>query len=493
MDSAGSAKKGTTWFGHPRGLATLFFTEMWERFSYYGIRANLIFYMTAALASGGLGFSTDKAGSVFGISAAAVYLLALPGGLVADRLIGQRRAVLWGGILIAAGNFALAASGAVFFFAGLVLIALGTGLLKPNVSTMVGELYPEGGARRDAGFSIFYSGINAGALMAPLVCGYVGARISWRLSFAVAGTFMVLGVLQYVLTGRHLGDAGLSPTGRAEGPMRARLWAVVAAFLLVLGTAGALLGTGAVSLTATQLANACGLAILLAALGYFTYAIFFAGLDAAEKKRMLVVFVLFIFAAIFWAGFEQAASSLNLFAEEHTNRMLFGWEMPAPWLQSVNSIFVVLLAPVFAALWLALDRRGREPSAPWKFVMGPLFMGLGFAVVMVAARGTLGGAKVGMGWLCGTYLLHTVGELCLSPVGLSTTTKLAPHRMVGQMMGIWFLSISLGDLIAGRAAGFYASMSLPTLFGTVAAVGIGAAVVLALIARPVTKMMGGVS
>jgi proton-dependent oligopeptide transporter, POT family len=493
MSSADSASKGSTWFGHPRGLATLFFTEMWERFSFYGTRANLIFFMTSALTAGGLGFSTEKASSVFGLSAAAVYLLALPGGFVADRLIGQRKAVLWGGILIAAGNFSLAADGEFSFFAGLVLIALGTGLLKPNVSTMVGDLYPEGGARRDAGFSIFYSGINTGAMLAPLVCGYIGARISWRLSFAVAGATMVLGVVQYVLTGRHLGDAGLLPAGTATGAVRRRLWAMVLGALGLVGVAGYLLGSGAVTVPATQLANAGGVVILMAALGYFGYAIFFAGLDAAEKKRMLVIFVLFIFSSIFWAGFEQGGSSLNLFAEQYTSRFLFGWEMPAPWLQAVNSIMVVLLAPVFATLWLALDRRKREPSAPWKFVMGPLFMGLGFAVMMVASQRVVGGGKVGMGWLCSTYLLHTVGELCLSPVGLSTTTKLAPHRMVGQMMGLWFMSISLGDLIAGRVAGLYGSIALPTLFGWVAAGGIGAAVVLALIARPVTKMMGGVS
>lgn len=488
MSELAAAQK--QWFGHPRGLSTLFFTEMWERFSFYGMRALLILFMTASLDRGGLGFGAAKAGAIYGLYTAAAYLLTLPGGFVADRLIGQRRAVLFGGILIAVGNLMLVAPTVTLFYGGLFVIAVGTGLLKPNVSTMVGELYPEGGARRDAGFSIFYMGINLGALIAPLVSGFIGERIDWRLAFVATSLGMTVGLVQYVATAKYLGDAGLPPAGDERERKNIRNLTLAGTALLV--TVVGLLLLRVVHIPIQQIADGSGVIILGAALAYFIYGFFFAGLETAEKKRMFVILVLFLVASVFWSGFEQAATSLNLFAERLTDRHILGWEMPASWLQSVNSIFIILLAPVFGALWVALAKRKKEPSAPLKFVMGPLFLGLGFVVMMLAARRTETGTLVGMTPLVLTYLMHTIGELCLSPVGLSTVTKLAPHKMVGQMMGIWFMASSLGNLIAGRVGGFYESMPLPHLFGWVAVVSIGASVVLVLFVRPITRMMGGV-
>ncbi|CAN5482614.1 peptide MFS transporter [soil metagenome] len=487
----------TAFFGHPRGLATLFFTELWERFSYYGMRALLILFMTAAVTDGGLGFDAATAGAIYGLYTAGVYLAAMPGGWVADRLIGQRRAVLWGGIVIALGHFSMAIPGLTTFYLGLALIVIGTGLLKPNISTMVGELYPgDAGARRDAGFSIFYMGINLGAFIAPLVTGYLGEKIDWHLGFGAAGVGMVLGVVQYVLGGRHLGEAGLYPNAaREEGTATSRgslmlagmLGGVLVLFLVMLQAFGVVDLT-----TAVGLASAGGIIIVTLALLYFGFMYVAGGLDAVEKKRLVVIAVLFVFSAIFWSGFEQAGSSLNLFAERLTDRVILGWEMPASFLQSVNSIFIITLAPVFAWLWVWLSRRRMEPSSPAKFSVGLIFLGLGFVVMVVASMRVASGVQVSPSWLVLTYLLHTIGELCLSPVGLSTVTKLAPHRMVGQMMGVWFMSISLGNLIAGQVAGQFETLPLPQLFGAVVATTAGAGIILALFVRPIRRLMGGV-
>jgi POT family proton-dependent oligopeptide transporter len=490
-------------FGHPRGLSTLFFTEMWERFSYYGMRALLMLFMTTSVAQGGLGFDTQKAGAIYGLYGAGVYLSAMPGGWLADHLIGQRRAVLFGGIIIALGHFSMALPGTFFFYLGLLLIVLGTGLLKPNISTMVGDLYPEGGARRDAGFSIFYMGINIGAFIAPLLVGYLGEKVDWHLGFGAAGVGMVFGVLQYVLGDKQLGEVGKQPKSALAppmpgqpGPLReaggSRLLGLVVVGLLV-GLLGVLQLLGAVDLTtAVGLASAGGLIILTLALAFFAYMFTAGGLDPVEKRRLGVIGVLFLCSSIFWAGFEQAGSSLNLFARELTDRVLLGWEMPASFLQSVNALLIIGLAPAFAWLWVWLNKRGREPSSPAKFSLGLVLLGAGFLVMVAASVAAAGGHEVSPMWLVLTYLLHTFGELSLSPVGLSTVTKLSPHRMVGQMMGVWFMSMALGNLIAGRVAGLFETLPLPQLFGAVAATAIAAGLVLALFVRPIRRLMGGV-
>jgi proton-dependent oligopeptide transporter, POT family len=486
----------TQFFGHPRGLATLFFTEMWERFSYYGMRAILILYMTDKIVHGGLGFNDNKAGAVYGLYVSMVYLLCLGGGWVADRITGQRRAVLLGGIFIAIGEFCLMAPSEVSFYAGLVLLMMGTGLLKGNVSTIVGQLYSKNDGRRDSGFSLFYMGINIGALISPIICGYIGEKISWRLGFGAAGLGMLLGLVQYVLGSHYLGGAGLHPasTGNADLDRRQKRNAGLAvgiglgvfAVLAILGAAGIL------EFTATGIANAEGWVLLAISVVVFTWMIGSRGWSPVERKRSTAILVLFCASALFWASFEQAGSSLNLFAERNTNRMVLGWEFPAGWFQTVQPVFVVALAPVFAWIWLALNRKRLEPSSPAKFTLGLVWAGLAFAILVPAAKMTEHGAQVAIWWLVMTYFLQTLGELCLSPIGLSAMTKLAPDRAQGFVMGIWFLSTSIGNWLAGRAVSLESSMSLPSLFGTVAAFSLAAALLLALLIRPTVRLMAGV-
>ncbi|MBV8859369.1 MAG: peptide MFS transporter [Acidobacteria bacterium] len=471
--------------GHPRGLTTLFFTEMWERFSYYGMRSLLILYMTAPLAVGGLNFDRKYAGLIYGTYVSSVYWTPLIGGWLADKVFGARRAVLLGGIVIACGHFSMVFHSLASFYAGLILIAAGTGLLKPNVSTMVGDLYEEGDARRDAGFSIFYMGINIGALSAPLVCGYLGQSVDWHYGFGAAGIGMVLGLVQYVLGGSRLRGVGLKGVekGRPDAAQLQKIakpaesqsegFDVVTLALAVVGGAiGAALGFiyGESGLLSALVPTVIGL-----------FAGYLAGtarlLAGDELMRVLVIFILFVFSVIFWMTFEQAGSSLTLFADKLTRNQIFGWEFPSSWFQSVQPIFVVLLAPVFAGVWIRLGRR--DPSSPMKFALGLLFAGLAFAIVAFASTLT-GGGKVSPLWLVLCYFTQTLGELCLSPVGLSTVTKLSPARMVGLMMGVWFLSISFGGYIAGIAAGFFEESegALFRLFGIFALVTLVAAAIL---------------
>ena len=481
----------TRFFGHPRGLATLFFTEMWERYSYYGTRALLILYMTSGLQSGGMGFSVVKSGAIYGFYVAMVYLLTLPGGWVADRIIGQRRAVLYGGILISAGNFCLASPGVAAFYGGLVLLMLGTGLLKPNVSTIVGQLYAPGDHRRDSGFSIFYMGINLGALISPIICGWIAYKVSWRLGFAASAIGMVAGLVQYVVTGKYLGSAGLHPasSGDAEKDRKQkRLGSIaVAGFLLVLVALALLASIGMIHVTAEAISDGLGWVLTAISAAVFAWMILGKGWSTQERKRAGAILVLFISAAIFWAVYEQAGSSLTLFAERNTNRVILGHQFPASWYQSVQPVVVILLAPIFAWLWIRLGKR--EPSSPAKFSMGLFFVGLSFLVMVPAAYGT----HVSPHWLNLSYFLSVVGEMCLSPVGLSAMTKLAPARAVGFVMGIWFLAASIGNWMAGRAASLYESMPLPKLFGVGAVVALLAAVILTLLIKPTKRLMSGVS
>ena len=489
-----AARADKSFFGHPRGLATLFFTEMWERFSYYGMRAILIYYLTTSVAKGGLGFADSKAGAVYGLYASMVYLMCLAGGWVADRVVGQRRAVLMGGVLIAAGEFCLVMPAVASFYLGLVLLVCGTGLLKGNVSTIVGQLYAPGDPRRDSGFSIFYMGINIGALISPLICGWIGEHYGWRMGFGVAGLAMLAGLVQYLLTGRHLGSAGLHPasTGDPARDLREKKSAIRALGIGagVVALLAALSTTGIVEIDATMLSNAQGWLLLGISAVVFSWLIFFGDWTPIERKRSAAILVLFVSSALFWAAFEQAGSSLSLFAERGTDCSIFGFVFPASWFQSVQPVFVVTLAPVFAWIWLAMGRR--EPSSPGKFAMGLLFGGLAFLILVPAAYTVVAGAKVGPYWLIATYFLQTLGELCLSPVGLSSMTKLAPERAAGFMMGIWFLSTSIGNWLAGEAASVYSSMPLTTLFGSVAAFSILAALGLFLLVKPTVRLMQGV-
>lgn len=495
--------EGPTFMGHPRGLSTLFFTEMWERFSYYGLRAILILFMTASVADGGLAFPVAKAAAIVGLYTAAVYLMALPGGWVADRVLGQRRAVLIGGIIIAAGHFSMAIEGLTTFYLGLLLIVLGTGLLKPNISAMVGELYPlDASARRDAGFSIFYMGINLGAFFAPLVVGYLGESVNWHLGFAAAGFGMLLGLTQYVLGGKYLGQAGLrvdaDDVQRATNMRRLVIGLVVVAAV----AAGLAFFTG---IGIEEVASAGTYIIVGSAALYFAYVFVAGDLTRQEKGRVGAIVVFFLAAAVFWAGFEQASTSLNLVADRLTNMTVGSWTIPASWFQSINPFFIITMAALFAWIWVALSKRNAEPSSPVKFSAGLIFLGLGFLVVMIGTQRVASGAVVAMSplWLIATYFLHTTGELALSPVGLSTITKLSPRRMVGQMMGMWFMASALGNLIAGllaaqigagegAEAGAISPAGAVHIFMMVAAISIGAGLVLLLFSGPVKRMMGGV-
>ena len=503
-DSAASAELDTRFFGHPRGLSTLFFTEMWERFSYYGLRAILILFMTAAVAQGGLGWDVQKAGGVYGTYVALVYMLSLPGGWVADKILGLRRSVLYGGILILLGQLSLAVPGAKLFYLGLALIVLGTGLLKPNVSAIVGDLYTRDDIRRDAGFSIFYMGINLGAFIAPLIVGWLaqsegfrgilaGAGISpatsWHWGFGVGALGMFLGLIQYRLGWKHFGDAGARPSVAPESnegrDARRQLWIGAFVVFALVGAVALLVRSGAINVQ--QVTDAFSWLYAVIVVAFFIWLFKFGIWTPEERKRLVVILVLFLGAAVFWSAFEQAASTLNLFAASNTRTSVLGWTFPSSWFQSVNAVMIIALAPVFAWLWVRLGRR--DPSSPAKFAAGLFFVALGFVVMMGAAQAAAGGARVSPMWLIVTYLLHTIGELCLSPVGLSSMTKLAPDRVKGLMMGVWFLAASVGNLIAGRVAGFYESFSLTQLFGAVAAFALVASLVMFLLVRPIKRML----
>jgi POT family proton-dependent oligopeptide transporter len=505
---APNADSDRAFFGHPRGLSTLFFTEMWERFSFYGMRAFLFLFIVAATEKGGLGFNVEKAGIVYGMYTCFVYLMTLPGGWIADRVLGQRKAVLAGGLLIMSGHICLALPTIATFYLGLALVCLGTGLLKPNVSTMVGHLYQKGDARRDSGFSIFYMGINLGAFAAPLLCGYLAdtgfrAHLAawgmdpnscWHFAFAAAAVGMFIGVVQYLLGARHLGDVGLRPVP-AESPAAAAktrkiLIGIIAGFVGVPALIAALHFGGVVSITA-QLIGDGMLWLLLATCVIFFGSLFAVGkFTPAESRRLVVIIVLFVAAILVWTCFEQAGSTFNLFAERNTDLNVLGFDVPAAWLQSVNSVFVILLAPVFGWVWLSLAKRKREPASPYKFAISLLLVGLGMAIMIPAARMAVGGTRVSPMWLVTLYFIHSCGELCMSPVGLSSMTKLAPQRIGGMVMGIWFLASSIGNFLAGRAAGVSAHYSFSSVLAVLTVIMSIAAVVMFVIARPMTRMMG---
>jgi len=413
----------------------------------------------------------------------------LGGGWIADRIVGQRRAVLWGGILIACGHYSMAIPSLGFFYLGLGLIVAGTGLLKPNISTMVGALYREEDARRDGGFSIFYMGINVGAMIAPLVCGYLGENINWHYGFGAAGVGMTLGLIQYVWGGKFLGSAGLKASGSPKDLLVFKRVLGAPALLAALGAA--LVLAGVLNFNAIGISDAFGVLLAAIVAAVFIWLLSAKGYSKTERRRFWAILVLFIASAAFWSAFEQAGSTLNLFAERNTN--LHAWDLPlwglfrASYFQSFNSIFVIALAPVFAWLWVWLGPR--EPSTTAKFSLGLLFVALGFAILIPVANGT----GVSPWWLTLVYLLHTIGEMCLSPVGLSAMTKLAPARIAGVIMAVFFLSISVGDYIGGRLASVYESFPLPELFAIVAGFCLAIAALLLLLLHPMKRLMGGVN
>jgi POT family proton-dependent oligopeptide transporter len=437
-------------FGHPRPLYTLFFAELWERFSYYGMRALLTLFMVAPVAAGGLNLPTANATLIYGTYTMSVYMLSIPGGTLADGILGARRAVLLGGFIIACGHFAMAFPSEATFYLGLLLIVLGTGLLKPNISAMVGQLYAPGDERRDAGFSIFYMGINVGAFVAPLVTGFLAQHSrfkamltqwgfdpahSWHWGFGAAGVGMVLGLIVFLIFGGGLKEVG-PPPPRAPGAWRRPVQMFVGTLVLWL----------IVKLSDQPGFQWLRLLFIVVPIGIM---IWFGRSKNPEARRLGAIFFFYIGAFIFWALFEQAGTSLSLFAENHTATHIGGVEVPSSWFQAANPIFVITLAPLFALLWTRLG--AKQPSSPMKFTLGLFCLALAFGLMIPAARLAVTG-RVSPLWLLGLYFLQTVGEMCLSPVGLSTFTKLAPRHLVGAMLGVWFLGAAFGNKFAGVLA-----------------------------------------
>lgn len=423
---------------HPKGLFLLFFVEMWERFSYYGMRALLVLYMVKSL-----DFSTEKSGQVYGWYTGLVYLTPLIGGYIADRYLGQRKCIMIGAILMALGHFVMAFPPLPFFYSALILLIIGNGFFKPNISTVVGSLYDKNDPARDSGFTIFYMGINLGAIFSPLVCGTLGEKLGWHWGFGAAGVGMLLGLAMYMWGQKALlGDKCMYPACSAKNKD----------------------------------------------IDYDK------PLTIIEKKRIAVIFIMAFFTIFFWSAFEQAGSSLTLFADRETNRMIpfINWEMPASYFQSFNPLLIVIFAPFFSKAWIRLGEMHKEPSTPIKFVWGLGLLAIGFVVMMAAAAAYQQSGPVSMLWLFAAYFFHTMGELCLSPVGLSMVTKLSPAKFVSMMMGTWFLSSFAANLVGGIFAGNYDSMNHTTFFMIPTGTALGAALLLILVAPKLKKWMHGI-
>lgn len=442
-------------FGHPRGLATLFFTEMWERFSYYGMRALLLLYMVTSIEKGGLGLDEKTSGAIYGLYTMLVYLLALPGGWIADNLFGLRKTVFYGACIISAGHFLLLFPFMQTFFLGLLFIVIGTGMLKPNISSLVGELYlPEENARRDAGYSIFFMGINIGAFLAPFITGYFGEKVNWHYGFAAAGIGMLLGIIQYKISEHRLGDKGLPPIFlQGDKRRRSKNKLILITVSAIIGLFVLLMLTGAITPNPVIIANASAYVIAGSTIFYFVFLLFFSKLEPAERKGVITISVFFLASVVFYMGYEQQGSSLNLFALRYTNMVVGNFEMPASWLQAVPAVSVLIFAPFFAWLWVWLSRRNLNPPTPVKLSFGLLFVAVSYLLMSAAALIIVGGEKALPTWLMVTYLLQTFGEICLYPVGLSAVKKLSPKRFSAQLMGVWFMSLALGNLMAGLIAG----------------------------------------
>ena len=476
-----------TLVGQPRALATLFMTEMWERFSYYGMRALLVLFMITPTSDGGMGFSAPKAAGIYAIYVALVYLTPLPGGWIGDRLLGARRTVFVGGAIIAAGHIVLAVFGGAGLFAALALIIVGTGLLKPNMTAMVGGIYDYKPDLRDAGFSIYYMGINLGAFLAPLVCGYLGQQVSWELGFGVAALGMIIALVQYAIGSRGLGPIGSKPENPLVGDERRRfgigviIAAVVAAALVVIDLRFLHLSADAIELLIT-------IVIVLIPIAWFARTLRDERGNTESRNKVLVLLALFVAAAVFWLVYDQAGSTVAIFAQEDTNNVVFGWEFPSSWFQSVNPLLIIALAPVMAVIWTALGARGKQPGTPYKFFGGLFLVAFSMLVMVFAAHAAIDG-KVAALWLVAVFAIQTVGELMLSPVGMAAATRLSPPDRVSQTLGVWFLATSVGDAIGGRLAVYYDQLGQQAFFGLLGVIALVAALVVLALARPLGRLV----
>ncbi|GGI85926.1 MFS transporter [Saccharopolyspora subtropica] len=484
---ADAPQKG--FFGHPRGLLTLFFTEMWERFSYYGMRAILGYYLYFAVAEGGLGIPESTALSVVGVYGASVYMTGILGGWLADRVVGAQRAVFYGGVIIMLGHISLALPGGVTTVVlGLVLLVIGTGLLKPNISGLVGGLYGEHDTRRDAGFSIYYMGINLGAFVAPFVVGTLGEKVSWHVGFGAAAVGMAAGLVQYVLGRGNLGGAGLKPVNPLpaghKGRVLGRAAGLALLFVVVL-----------VGLSVSGLMGLAGLVNLISIISgvlpvvYFVVMLSSRQITRIERDRLIAYIPLFLSTALFFLLFEQQPNTLANLAEADTDLDVFGFEVPASWFQSINPLSIIVLAPVMAWLWMKLGER--QPSTPQKFVGGLFFVGLSFLWV-VLSKFVVGPDQHLPVMLALVFVIMTVGELMLSPVGLSASTKLAPKVFASQTMGLYFLAPAMGQGLGAQVVKLYSVENQQVYFGIVGAATIGCAVLLLVAAKSIKRYMHGV-
>lgn len=511
VPSKQSPSSDVAFFGHPSGLLTLFFAEMWERFSYYGMRAILILFMTQQTTEGGLGFAKEQSGVIYALYTSMVYFAGLAGGWLADNMLGQRRAVFWGGVVIMLGHILLALHGLQYFFSGLGLIIVGTGLLKPNISAIVGQLYGPADVRRDSGFAIYYMGINIGSFFGQTVCGFfaqhpwfkenvlapagISPGASWHWGFAAAAVGMFLGLVVFVWRGRLMGEAGLHPNPPKSKEEAARRILIVK---LLLGGIGLLIVCGIVvyvlgiELNASWLNFIFGMILLSLTVVSFGRILLSPEFKSDERKRLSVVCILFVASVLFWGAFEQAGGSLNLFADEKSADKIFGWSFPSSWYQNINPFGIMVLSPLFAWMWLRFGTRA--PSSPAKFAIALLLVGLGFVVVAVgsALYDREPGVRLSPLWLTSAYVLQTVGELFLSPIGLSMVTKLSPQRAVGQIMSIWFLANADANFLAGQTVVLNKHFSHTQIFSAVAAITIVASIVLAIMIKPIRRLMGGV-
>ena len=528
--SAAAKDRDRAFFGHPIGLSTLFFTEMWERFSYYGMRAFLVLYMVGKLEEGGRGMSDASAGVVMALYTSSVYLLSLPGGWIADRFLGQRRAVIAGGLAITLGNVLLAFPIESLFYPGLGIIAIGTGLLKPNISTLVGQLYSTHDPRRDAGYTIYYMGINIGAWVAPIACGFfaqsetfreflgdrgIDPKLCWHFAFGAAAIGMAAGIIQYLIGWKRLGDAGLKPTIPDNPKEAARdrtvLGTIVGALLAIVALFVVLDILG-ISVSKDTIGNVFGIGLLMGTVALF-YGLLKGARNPDERRRVIAMIPLFIGGIAFFAAFEQASTTLSLFAERFVRREYMGINVPASYWQSVNSTFVVVLATVFAWMWIRLARANREPSSVMKFSIGMILTAVSFIVLLPtidnitniqnvfvfaklpyiepALDAAVDPLRVSPNYLITLYFFATTAELCISPVGLSSMSKLAPTRMAGMVMGTWFLATAIGNYLAGRAAGFSEERGYGFLFYTLIIGALVIAAALFFVSPIIKKMMAG--
>ncbi len=487
---------------HPVGLYTLFATEFWERFSYYGMRALLVLYLTASFTDGGFGMDRAGALEIYGIFTGLVYLTPILGGILADKFLGQRKAIFIGGVVMAIGQFTLAASVSYdvtgdmamrqfLLYAGLGLLIVGNGFFKPNISTIVGGLYDTNDPRKDSAFTIFYMGINLGATLAPFVAGGLGQRVGWHYGYMSAGIGMMLGLVWFYVRRLTLDQVGLPPN-RPAG--RTSLVFEDLVSIITYSVASVLLVFGIVKLIDIVSPGTLSIVKLTAAVAgaiYLVSIIWNGTKGKAEWSRVFVIFILAVFNVVFWSGFEQAGGTFNLFAEQNTNRMVLGWDVPSSWFQALNPVFIVILGSLFSMMWLSLAGIGKNPKTPYKFSIGLLLLGIGFLIMIGATTSAEGGVLVSPLWLIAVYFFHTAGELCLSPVGLSMITKLSPQKIVSAMMGLWMGSIALGNYLAATLEAILEKFDF-SLYPFLATEALVASAILLLLSPILSKLMHGI-